>query len=196
MQLTTELGAVQRELASANEAKAMFRSQAQQALHTISQMREERLQNVAPPLPHIPAPRARRTRAHRCASASDALVASAGYSPAHIPPHAHSVCQRVRPLAFPTLRRHLNGRVRPDTADTTAQELEAAQLQALGHIEAGSLEAERQELAVLKAEMELLRRRAIEPQAVPGALGPPTNAASAAEARRSLGLSVPQRSAH
>ena len=74
----------------------------------------------------------------------------------------------------------------------TAQELEAAQLQALGHIEAGSLEAERQELAVLKAEMELLRRRAIEPQAVPGALGPPNQyAASAAEARRSLGLSVP-----
>jgi len=70
MQLTTELAAVQRELASANEAKAVFRSQAQQALHTISQMREERLQNV-PPLPprrrHThPTPRAAHTGASLC----------------------------------------------------------------------------------------------------------------------------------
>ena len=72
MQLSTELAAVQRELASANEAKAMFRSQAQQALHTISQMREERLQNVptpaAPPTPatHAHAPCSAHTGASLC----------------------------------------------------------------------------------------------------------------------------------
>ena len=85
----------------------------------------------------------------------------------------HTRPQRVS--ARETLAFRRKGKwARPDTVDMTAQELEAAQLQALGHIEAGSLEAERQELAVLKAEMELLRRRAIEPQAVPGAPGPPS----------------------